>query len=30
VGAVLAASLLCFLAASLEPPKAPEEHHHPH
>jgi hypothetical protein len=30
VGAVLAATGLCFLAAFLEPPKAPEEHHHSH
>ena len=28
VGALLVASVLCFLAAKLEPPKAPEEHHH--
>jgi hypothetical protein len=28
VGAILAASLICFVAAKLEPPKTPEEHHH--
>ncbi len=28
VGLVLAASVLAFWASTLEPPKAPDEHHH--
>jgi predicted signal transduction protein with EAL and GGDEF domain len=28
VGAILAACGICFYAATLEPEKAPEEHHH--
>ncbi len=28
VGAIVAACGVCFLAASLEPKKSPEEHHH--
>ncbi len=28
VGAILAACVLCFYAATLEPPKAHDEHHH--
>lgn len=28
VGALLVACVICFLAAKLEPERAPEEHHH--
>jgi hypothetical protein len=28
VGAVMAASAICFLAARMEPERGPEEHHH--
>lgn len=28
VGAIMAACCICFLAAKLQPEKAPEEHHH--
>ncbi len=28
VGAILVACLICFVAAKLEPEKAPEKHHH--